>query len=396
VKPQLFRWLFLLLLFGFSFPSMAQGDEPTISPIVYNSTVANTISAVAVFDWWQVQASAGDVMRVQMIGSEGLAPQAAILSPAGDRVAASEEGLVNGVVTLEYTVNEPGQYTLLATRVGETSGSYSLTLQRLHAEAAAGGSEEVVFVCNGEEMALLAAVEFMPEEANAGTYPLYVYGFDGLLPAIRFQSAEQDIDVCHRDAQDQAGDVITLPGAEPVTLAADQLDTASQLSVNAANVELGSTLITFGAVTDGPGRYLAIIGGFSINPTGDTDIVRVRPGALANRDAAMQVYMVGIGPNNRLDPSMRFSATGLGCDDAGRRACTGVPAVDGAGVVFNTGALLVGDRFDAGLSFDVGSLGWQEIELGSFSGSTGGDYALLIVGQMPPRSLESEDESPDS
>jgi hypothetical protein len=51
---------------------------------------------------------------------------------------------------------------------------------------------------------------------------------------------------------------------------------------------------------------------------------------------------------------------------------------------------VLGDRFDAGLSFDVGSLGWHEIELGSFSGNTGGDYALMIVGQLPTRSLESE------
>jgi hypothetical protein len=254
----------------------------------------------------------------------------------------------------------------------------------------------VVFVCNGEEMAVLAAVEFAPEESDAGIYPLYIYGFDGLLPAIRFQSFEQDIDLCHRNAQDQAGDVITLPGAQPVTLAADQLDTASQLSVNAASAELGRTVITFGAPTDTPGSYLAVIGGFSIDPHNETDVVRVRAGALASRGAAMQVYMVGIGPNSRLDPFMRFSAVESGCDDAGRRTCADVPPINGAGVVFNTGASLLGDRFDAGLNFGVGSLGWMEIELGSFSGNTGGDYALVIVGQLPPRSTESESGTADS
>ena len=250
--------------------------------------------------------------------------------------------------------------------------------------------EDVVFVCNGEEMAVLAAVEFVPEDGDAGDYLLYVYGFDGLLPALRFQSLEQGIDLCHRNAQDQAGDVIRLPGAEPVTLAEDQLQSASQLAVSTASVELGTTVITFGAPTNTPGRYLAIIGGFSINPNGDTDSIRGRAGALASRGAAMQVYMVGIGPNSRLDPFMRFADAESSCDDAGRRTCADVPSIDDAGVIFNSGSSVLGDRFDAGLNFDVGSLGWREIELGSFSGNTGGDYALMIVGQLLPRSLESE------
>jgi hypothetical protein len=90
----------------------------------------------------------------------------------------------------------------------------------------------------------------------------------------------------------------------------------------------------------------------------------------------MQVYMVGVGANNRLDPLMRFADGSTTCDDAGRRACADVPAINGAGVVFNLGGSVVGDRFDAGLNFEAGSLGWKEINLGSFSGDTGGEYAL--------------------
>jgi hypothetical protein len=86
---------------------------------------------------------------------------------------------------------------------------------------------------------------------------------------------------------------------------------------------------------------------------------------------------------------MRFADTEISCDDAGRRACAEVPSFNGAGVVFNLGGQIVGDRFDAGLNFALGNTDWQEIELGSFSGDTGGDYALVLVGELPPRTLES-------
>jgi hypothetical protein len=98
--------------------------------------------------------------------------------------------------------------------------------------------------------------------------------------------------------------------------------------------------------------------------------------------------MVGVGANSRLDPFMRFADSRNGCDDAGRRACADVPPVTGAGVVFGAGGSVTGDRFDAGLSFEPGTLGWREIALGSFSGSTSGDYALLITGELPPRLLD--------
>lgn len=382
------RWLFVLMVGLLVVPALAQSDQPGITPISYNSTVEDTITDEATFDWWQVVASAGDEMRVQMLASDGLAPLVAILSPGGTRLATSEEGTVDGRVSLDYTVSDAGLYTILATRAGETTGSYTLTLQRLNTEPPVSETGEVTFLCDGVEMVVLASVQFAPDETDGGSYPLYIYGFDGLLPAIRFLSSEQDIDVCHRDAQDQAGDVITIPGAEPVTLEADQLDTASQLLVNAGGANLGAITITFGAEANVPGRYLAIVGGFNITPTSQIDSVRVHPGALASRETAMQVYMIGVGANNRLDPFMRFADNEISCDDAGRRACANVPSINGAGVVFSLGGQIVGDRFDGGLNFEAGSLGWQEIELGSFSGDTGGEYALVFVGELPLRTLD--------
>jgi hypothetical protein len=380
------RWLFVLLIGVLVTPALAQADEPLISPIAYNSTVQETITAAAPFDWWQVQASPGDAIRLQVIASDGLAPQAAILSPAGDRVATSAEGAINGRVVLEYTVPDAGMYTVVVTDVGETTGGYTLTFQRVNSESSP--SSDVIFLCNGDEMAALASVAFTREDSDAAMYPLYVYGFDGLLPAIRVQFSEQNIDVCHRDAHQQAGDVITLPGADPVTLEADQLDTASQLNANAGETPLGTITISFGAEAGTSGRFLAIIGGFGIAPNNDTDTLQARAGGLANRSIPMQLYMVGTGANNRLDPFMRFPTSGMECDDAGRRTCADVPSFNGAGVVFNTGEQVVGDRFDAGLNFEVGNPAWQEVELGSFSGNTGGEYALVLVGELPPRTAD--------
>jgi hypothetical protein len=158
--------------------------------------------------------------------------------------------------------------------------------------------------------------------------------------------------------------------------------------VNAGGNDLGVITVTFGAVDNLPGHYLAIVGGFSITPSDEIDSVRLHPGALTNRETAMQVYMVGVGSNSRLDPLMRLADGSVTCDDAGRRACANVPSINGAGVVFNLGGNVTGDRFDAGLNFPVGSLGWQNIELGSFSGDTGGEYALVFVGELPPRTLD--------
>lgn len=385
------RWLFTLLIGLLVFPALAQDDQPVIIPIVYNTTVEETITETATFDWWQVSAVEGDQMRVQMLASGGLAPLVAILSPGGTRVATSEEGAVNGRVSLDFTVSEAGLYTILATRAGETTGSYSLTLQRINPGARENTANEVTFMCNGVEMAVLVSVRFIPDENDMGSYPLYIYGFEGLLPAIRFQSSEQNLDVCHRDAHNQAGDVLMLPGAEPVTLEADQLDRASQLLVNAAGAELGAITITFGAENNLPGRFLAIIGGFNISPTNEVDSVRVHAGGLAIRQTPMQLYMIGVGTNSRLDPFMRFAATDQTCDDAGRRACADVPSFNGAGVVFNQGGQVVGDRFDAGLNFELGNTDWQDVELSSFSGDTGGEYALVFVGELPPRSLDSDE-----
>lgn len=387
------RWLPLLIVVALCSPVSAQDDEPVISSIPYNVTVEETITTTAIFDWWQIEAVEGDVMRLQMIGSDELAPQLAILSPERERVAVSPEGEVNGIVRLEYTVPADGLYTILATRVGETSGAYSLTLQQINPQSNTN-DESVVYICNGDEMAVLASFQFVDDESTTGLYPLYVYGFDGLLPALRFQSSEQVIDVCHRDAQDQAGDVLMLPETEPFTLAVDQLDTASQLTVNTNNLNMGTTTVTFVASSDTSGRYMGIIGGFTISPNDDTDSIRIRVGGLASRDTSLQIYMVGVGANSRLDPFMRFVGDEAGCDDAGRRGCDGLPSFNGSGVIFNTGARLIGDRFDAGLSLPVDSTGWHEIELGSFSGNTGGDYVLFVVGELPPRTISPAPAAP--
>jgi hypothetical protein len=45
----------------------------------------------------------------------------------------------------------------------------------------------------------------------------------------------------------------------------------------------------------------------------------------------------------------------------------------------------LGDRFDAGVRLRQADLEGQDLEIGSFSGSTSGAYALFVIGTLPPR-----------
>jgi len=365
----------------------AQPGGPRISPIDEATAVEGVLNDEIPFEWWQFQAAAGDHIRVLMTASAGLAPTLGLLDPAGQLISRSVDGAPDSIVGMDFVIQVDGLYTIIAARAeaepgAETSGRYTLVLQRLSPPS--GADTGVTFTCRDNELAMLAALRFVhtPGETDL-EYPIRIYGLDGLAPTIRVQTDFGDSDICFSEGSNLTGDRVILPGEAPVEIADG--DSAAQLTITTGPTEeLGMVTIAFGAPPTSPGRFLAVIEGFAIAPGGQIDEVAVRHGPLAARSGDLWVYMVATGANNRLDPVM-WSSDGAYCDDAGRRGCEDAPALTGAGVVAADGTSLLGGRFDAGLRIPAGDREWHTLSLASFSGSTHGDYALILIGSLPAR-----------
>jgi hypothetical protein len=384
--------LTLVLLFAAGvFSAWAQGVEST-PPIAYDQVVTDDLTNEQFFDWWKLDAAAGDIIVVDMQAASGLAPLIGILAPGGDLVARSDDGPVDSKVQVEYTAETDGPFLVVATRVGNengtTTGTYTLVVRRANPNAATDNDlQEVEFRCNDVIATTAATLEFADDAADLAYYRISIYGLDGFQPVIRVHYSAQDYTACFKDAQAMAGDLYTLPDADPLTLTEDRLDTAAQLTVRSAHL-VGDVTLTIGDVNGVPGRYLAVIEGFSIARPGDTDILQARLGPLA-RDTALLVYMVGA-EASRLDPFIRIdtddpAAAEISCDDTGRRGCDDVPSIIGAGVRFNDDVNVIGDRFDAGLRLAPGNPDPLYLELSSRENDTYGGYSLVIVGEMPTR-----------
>lgn len=386
------RLIFLLgaLALTAFWPVLAQ-DAPTVSPIQYDAVVEDSITASAFFDWWQVQAARGDVLVLDMAAAGGLEPLLAILGPSGDVLARSEEGAANATVRLEYTVPADGQYTIVATRAGSaegaSTGAYALRLRRANPlPTPQGAPQPVVFRCQDFEATTVATLRFADDFITDRLHRITVYGLDGFKPAIRATFTNQpDFEECTTDAQRTVGDAFTLPGGETQQIAAETLDTAAQLAISGAE-NAGTITLTLASRDGAPGRYLALIEGFTIDPARDVDMVEVGIGPLAARSTELLVYMVAA-QNSRLDPFMSVVETDQACDDASRGDCGDVLTFDGAVITLNDrgGATLRGDRNDAGLRLAPGGPDLLTLELRSRGGSTFGGYALALIGELPLR-----------
>lgn len=384
----------LLILFGlllaFVMPVLAQDDAPSINNITYGQLVEETITANAIFDWWRMQAAEGDQLSVEMAASGGLQPLLAILGPSGDAVSRSEDGAANATVRLNYTVPAAGQYTIVATRVGgpngTSAGTYTLRLLRDNpTRVVADPARQVTFRCGEIETAAAATITFAEDPKPSLSHRVTVFGIDGFKPAVRVVfSASPEFEDCTVDARLSAGDTFTLPGETARTLTPDTLEDVSQVILGGAE-NMGTISLTIASRGGAPGRYMAVIEGFSID-RGDRDAVNVSIGPLAARTTALTVYMVGT-PNSRLDPYIFRPDTEQSCDDAGRRGCEAIPSFVGAGYTQHRDdiVMITGDRNDAGVVLTSGSADPVTLELSSRGGDTYGDYALVLIGELPPR-----------
>ncbi|NDJ59536.1 MAG: hypothetical protein GYB67_00335 [Chloroflexi bacterium] len=369
----------------------ATAQPPTPVPpgdIRYNMTVEGAIAGGISFDWWRFEGSAGDEIRIRMAAADGLAPLIGLLDGAASLIAQSAAGEVDGAVQLGFTLPRSGNYTIVATRVGinegTTTGSYSLTLQLTSSAAAAPALnlQPLVFDCQGVEATTVFTLRYIELADEPGPNLITVYGLDGFQPVIR--ALIEGVDpLCSTDGEEALGDVVTLPGAEPLTITNDDFGAAARFEIDLGGLT-GFVTYMIGSADGAPGRYLAVIDGFTVEPRADLDALTIWHGPRPAANTDLLVYMVGTGANSRLDPFLRFYQAEGGCDDAGGRGCESIPSIAGVGVTLADGRQLVGDRFDAGLRIPSGDLDYREFELGSFSGNTSGQYALMIVGELLP------------
>ena len=373
-------------------PVLAQDtDVETVAPINIDDVVEDSLTQKAFFDWWQVQAIEGDILVLDMAASGGLQPLIGILDIGGTLAARSPDGAADSTVSLEYTVPADGQYTIVATRVGNadgsSTGSYSLRLRRANAAPLPNNPyQDVTFRCEDYDVTTATTLVFQEDPAKGLKHRITVYGIDGFQPVIRLNvDVPEPYELCNTDAARTVGDTFTLPGEAARAITETTQNTASQLLINGAE-EAGIITITIGSKDGQPGRYFAIIDGFSIEPATDVDAIEARVGPLAAKTTAIQMYMIA-GENSRIDPLMYRPDTDETCDDAGRKGCEGVISFTGAGATLNegTGATFTGDRSDAGLLLNPGNPDPMVIEFGSRDGRTHGGYALVLIGELPPR-----------
>lgn len=382
--------LCLIIALLLTLPVSAQEDLPVSDSINYDDTVFETLTARSFWDWWLLQAAEGDEIVAEMTGEQGLEPLLGILDPNGTLVARSADGEVNGKVTLEYKAPTAGEYTIVATRVGNENGtslgSYSLVVRRSNeAPVRVNPYQEVTFRCQNYEVTNAATIVFADDEEQAPSYIIAIYGLDGFRPVIRAELGALNFTDCSRDTQHMGGSIFALPGEEPFTLVENFDEIAAYLFIpNGAPA--GEITFTIGSEDGAPGRYMAVIHGFTIGED-DEDFIRLSQGPLAAL-RPLTMYMIAES-SSRLDPALAFlnpDERGAICDDAGRRGCEGVPSPDGLYIFLAERAVEIKpDPFDAGLVLPPGTPKFREIELGSFNGNATGSYAIVLIGELPPR-----------
>ncbi len=391
------RLALIALLLTTALPALAQNEPPpeTVEEILYGTMVEDTITQRAFYDWWTVEAVEGDQMRISMAAAGGLEPLLGILDPTGTLVTRSEEGAADSTILLDYTVPSSGQYIIVATRAGNEAGSSTgsyilrLALANQPTTIASADYQAVVFRCPDVQgdIATAATIRFGDDAREGMLYRMTVYGLDGFRPVIKINfTAQEPFEACNTNADLMIGDQFTLPGEETRTVSEADLPNMSQFLIRGAE-EVGVITLVIGSEGETPGRYMAIIEGLTLDTADDLDGIEARIGPLAAERTSMSIYMVAA-PGSRLDPFITRFDTQQSCDDAGRRGCKDVLAFTGAGAVLNEGGKvteLIGDRSDAGLLLPPGSLDPVPVEVSSRAGATYGDYALIFIGELPPR-----------
>lgn len=376
--------------------ALAQDDDvPRSETMPINAVVSDSITDVAFYDWWIVQVAAGETLVVEMRAGPTLAPLVGLLDPSGTLVARSEDGVLGGAVRLEHTAATTGEHIVVATRVGNregnTTGTYELAVRySSDLPTRSNPYQQVTFRCDRVEVTNVATLQFAEDIEQYNGYIISVYGLDAFVPMIRLELENMNVTDCSRDPRGMEGDTVTLPGLEPLTAAGPVLDHVAQLKVVGTTYP-GPVTLTVGSADGAPGHFVVVVQGFQIEPVSDRDYVQIGQGPLAAR-RPLKLYMVS-DKRSRLDPALSLptglpAERALACDDAGGRRCRALPSAEGLRIaVTSSGEEVVGGRFDAGLLLAAGAPQVLPVELGSFQRATSGPYALVLLGELPPRDL---------
>jgi len=390
--------------------ALAQGVD---EPIVYDQVVEGDISDEEFFDWWHLEAAAGDIIVVTMIGGDGLAPLIGLLDPTRNLVARSDQvapdTLVpappDGRAQLEFAAPTSGNYIINATRDGNlegtTTGTYTLTVRRGNpADIRENDLQPVEFRC-GETLVTTATTLQFTQDIQQDLR-IRVYSLDGFEPLIRITFSDElgDIEDCFIESDGMGGDQLMLPDMGVLTYEDDAPETVAGFGLIAGNFTRRVTL-TIGSADGVAGRWVVVLEGLSIAPEGDVDALDARIGPLAAANTDMLIYMVTVG-TTRLNPQMGILVNDddgdddgnywQACNDIGRRGCPdSVPSFDGYGVILADGTEIIGDQFTAGLRLSPGDVSMQELEFSSFAPNATGNYALVIMGELPARESAQDD-----
>lgn len=380
--------------------SAQQGSFTPSGDIFYGEEISDRIDDERFFDSWRFFARANDIFLIRMTASEGLAPLIGVLNPGGNLLVSSGDTPPNGEATVRFTAPEEGFYLIIATRVGnengDTVGAYTLRIDWINAPPTRDPAyQDVIFDCAGQSAATAVTLLLYPDPGVSLT--IRAYGIDGFDPALAYRYRVSGESGC-TTAPAPDGDVVIFPGSTPRTTSPD-LPSAALTTPPSDN--FSEVRIVLGGLNDAPGRFMLAITGLRINQTPPTDArgvpvpidlddlwIRMGPRVSASADE-VAIYMIAA-DGARLDPFMRQFGQEEGCDDAGRRAaagrnCEDVPAITGAGVALSDGLRYLADRFDAGQIIPPGDTQPYYYALTTLNRSTYGDYAVIILGELPPR-----------
>ncbi len=371
-----------IIVLLFVTPAFAQGE------LAYGQMITGVVDDNAFLVPWTFFASAGDEVEVIMTATDGLMPLIGLLDPAGDLVARSEDGQPDSTVRLSHTIPRDGTFTIIATRVGNdqgtSAGGYSLLLRLAARDGMPPDAREVSFRCEQSEAVTALKLELRPELVTEGVpYRFSVYSLDGFRALVRLRGTELDFNFCRRGNIETPGDILYLPGEDPLLIEEAML--VDQFDITLRDPQINGTLtLTVGSLDGAPGRYLVVVQGLAIDAANTSDTLIAEVGARAAAAPVLVYAVADDNQNSRLDPYIERSADSVGCDDAGRRGCEDVPSFAGSGLRIVDTLTLLGDRFDAGVLLLTDSRDRQALEISSFSGNTFGPYALFVLGALPP------------
>ncbi|HRL12300.1 MAG TPA: hypothetical protein PKX07_10515 [Aggregatilineales bacterium] len=386
------RYLLLLILLLGAGLVAAQGDPvefPTQATLGFDEPVTDTITDSAIFDVYEFSARQGDTIRAVMTASDGLAPLLGLRGTSGDIIVRSDidangtaaDAPPNGTAIIEFELPEDGSYVLVPTRAGTdsgtTTGSYRLVLTLVEEGETDGRStayQPVRFRCGSSEYVTSMSLVFGEDYAQSTDYRLVVFGLDGFTPAVRLgnDAAARCLEATPLDSA-----TLDLLGGAPVDAENDALIAYAY----AIEVPQQQVFVAIGSLT--PGRFVTVLEGSSIAPSGDQDGALVGIGPLDAAEGVLDVYMLR-GPASRIDPQLGVAYSGqtpVICDDASYGECDTVPAAAGYALTLDAVTRLEGGRLDAGAQVQPADPRPVALILSSANRAQGA-YWLLISGQL--------------